>query len=309
MTTQRVVLSLTRSIAIPVSAFALCAGLVLAGPAHASAANLLPAPTGYVNDFAKVLSVGAKNNLESELSQFNASTSNEVAVVTVSSMNGDYIEHYAATLFQQWGIGTKKNDNGVLLLLAIGDHKLRIEVGYGLEGALPDSTAASIIADMTPLLKQNNYDGAVTLGVQEIEQATKGEYVGTGATTNTNSTNKSFQTIYWVIIAGIFSLQWLMSILARSKSYWAGGVVGGVAGVALATFFGWWLLLGLGVTALLFLIGLLLDLVVSRTYATSKSLGTRSPWWAGGNMGSSGGGGFGGFGGGSSGGGGASGGW
>ena len=300
---KRALLAASGTVVVATAIFISSAAFVLA-------ANLLPAPTGYVNDFAKVLSSGTKTQLESEFSQFNASTSNEIAVVTVQSMNGDYIEHYAAQLFKEWGIGTKKNDTGVLLLLSISDRKLRIEVGYGLEGALPDSTAASIIADMTPLLKQNNYDGAVTLGTREIIAATKGEYV---ANTNTSKGlgGISVETIFTIFALVLVLLQWLAAMLARSKTWWAGGILGGVVGVGLATVFGWWLLLGLGATALLFLVGLLLDLLVSKAYDASKSSGALPPWWAGGTKigGGSSSGGFGGFGGGSSGGGGASGGW
>ena len=83
-------------------------------------------PKGYVNDFAQVLSPGAKQVLESELTEFASTTSNQITVVTVKNMGGDYIENYAVKLFAEWGIGTKEKDNGALLLLAIEEHKMRI---------------------------------------------------------------------------------------------------------------------------------------------------------------------------------------
>lgn len=267
-------------------------------------------PTGYVNDFAHVLSDGTKQELESALSVFEASTSDEIAVAIVPSMGGDYIENYAVKLFEEWGIGKKDKDNGVLLLLSIEERKLRIEVGYGLEGALPDSLAQQIInADMTPRLKAGDYDGAVSIGVTDIMQAVKGEYQATESKSS-SSLHFSFDTLLGFLLIPIFILQWLAAILARSKSWWAGGIVGIVIG-AFA-----WLLLGLNLIFAILLIaglglfGLIFDYFVSKSYSHSEMRGITPPWWAGGGgFGGSSGGSFGGFGGGSSGGGGASGSW
>lgn len=275
--------------------------LALSGVAFA---HSVLTPVGFVNDFANVMTEPAKASLEATLVQFNASTTNEVSVVTVSSLEGDYIENYAVHLFEEWGIGTEEKDNGVLLLLAIEDRAMRIEVGYGLEGALPDSVADSILRDMTPLLQSANYDGAITLGASSIIDATEGEYVGTSS--SPSGIDSDF--IFGLIAFAVFLIQWLASMFARSKSFWAGGVVGGIIGVAVSSLFGWWLVLGLGITTALALIGLLLDYAVSSAYQSAKRSGSAIPWFAGGGS-SSGGGGFGGFGGGMSGGGGATGRW
>src|SRR6185503_4886307 len=104
--------------------------------------------------------------LEQELTAFEATTTSEIAVAIVPDMGGDYIENYAVKLFEDWKIGKAKQDNGVLLLVAVEERKLRIEVGYGLEGALPDSVAQSILDnEMTPRLRAGDYDGAVTAAV------------------------------------------------------------------------------------------------------------------------------------------------
>lgn len=259
-------------------------------------------PTGYVNDFAKVLSPEVANRLEAELVAFNASTTNEVAVATVPNLDGDYIENYAVKLFEEWGIGTAKNDNGVLLIIAVEDRELRIEVGYGLEGALPDSVAASIISDMVPYLKDGDYDGAVTLGVSGIIQATRGEYVGAG-----NTGSLDFDTIFSIFFFGIILIQWFVAVLSRSKSYWAGGVVGALAGGIVSSIFGWWLLGGAALTLSLLVLGLLFDYAVSSAYHEARRTGGHPPWWTGGpsdpSSSNSSGPSFGGFGGGSSGGG------
>lgn len=273
-------------------------------------------PNGYVNDFANVLSAGAKQSLESELATFNATTSNEVAVAIVPNMGGDYIENYAVKLFAEWGIGKKDKDNGVLLVVAVEERKMRIEVGYGLEGALPDSVAQSILDnEMTPLLKAGDYDGAVTAGVRAIEQATKGEYTAsTAAPVAENSFAQSLLDAgVPLFVFGLFMLQVLAAIFSRSRSWWAGGVVGFLGGLGI----GWVLALGLSLLIpliiVLTLLGLLFDYGVSTGYRSAKARGMTPPWWTGGSGGLGGGdssgGGFGGFGGGSSGGGGASGSW
>lgn len=279
--------------------------------------------TGYVSDFAGVLSSEQKSSLENTITLFNASTTNEIAVVTVKSLDGDYIEHYAVELFKAWGIGTKKNNNGVLLLVAVDDHKMRIEVGYGLEGALTDSISAQIIRDdLTPAFKQNDFYGGISLAVNDIIKVTQGEYVAdvssSDATHTGGMSSDSIITLFmFIVIVGANIVSFIASLFARSKSWWAGGVVGGVLGVVftLGGFFGITLFGGLILTAILAVFGFIFDYVVSNQYTNAVQSGSSIPWWIGGrgfggggysgSSGSS----FGGFGGGSSGGGGASGSW
>lgn len=92
----------------------------------------------------------------------------QMAVVTISSLNGAPVEDAANTLFRRWGIGKKGKDEGLLLLLATQDHKDRIEVGYGLEPTLPDGFVGSITRDMRPALRQANYSQALLLATQEM---------------------------------------------------------------------------------------------------------------------------------------------
>jgi uncharacterized protein len=103
-----------------------------------------PPPSGYVNDFASILSSSVKAELEQELQDFKQTSGHEIALVTLKSLQGDSIENVAVAIFEQWGIGTKEKDNGVLLLVAPQERKLRIEVGYGLESVLTDSRAGHI---------------------------------------------------------------------------------------------------------------------------------------------------------------------
>ena len=295
-----------------IASVVLGASLLFAAPVFAVGYVSPGSPTGYVNDFAKVLSANEVQSIDAELQQFEASTSNQIAVVTVPDMNGDYIEDYAPKLFAEWGIGKKDKDNGVLLLLSTQEHKIRIEVGYGLEGALPDSVAQSIINnDLTPNLKAGNYDAGVTAAVSDIILATQNEYTGTGST-DSNSNDNLGSAIGALFFFGFIALQWLAAILARSKSWWAGGIVGAVAGFGIWGFFNFVVLGGFATVIALAGLGLLFDYFVSKHYNAAKNTGARMPWWIGGGGwggGRGGGGGFGGFGGGGSGGGGASGGW
>jgi uncharacterized protein len=267
---------------------------------------------GFVNDFAGVLSEQTESALNETLTAFSASTTNEVVVVTVPTIGDEYIEQYAVKLFEEWGIGSREEDNGILMLLAITDRQVRIEVGYGLEGAVPDSVAQRIISnDMVPLLAAGDYDAAVTQGVSAVMEATKGEY--RASTSDVLPTMQHFFDIAFpLFIFGSFVLQWVGAMLARTTSWWLGGILGMVLGVGISSAMGWWALYGTLLTGGLTLFGLFFDYVVSSTYRHSQKYGVTPPWWAGGNGysgRSSGGGGFGGFGGGRSGGGGASGRW
>ncbi|MFA7286068.1 MAG: TPM domain-containing protein [Patescibacteria group bacterium] len=263
------------------------------------------AATGYVNDFAGLLSEAEKSALEKKLSDFDGETSNQIAVVSVPSLAGDTIENFAVRLFEEWGIGDSKNDNGVLLLVSRDDRQVRIEVGYGLEGALTDIQANDIIQnDIVPAFRNELYADGINRATDDIMAATIGEYQTQVKPTTLWQDIVQYGEVLFFF--GFVLLQWLAAILARSKSWLGGGIVGGLLGALIGFFLGW---LYWGLFALLFLVplGLLLDYVVSSTYK-KKGRGESLPWWTGGGRGGSGSS-FGGFGGGSSGGGGASGSW
>jgi uncharacterized protein len=140
-------------------------------PARAQSVASLPQPTDYVNDFAHVLSPQAVAHLDSICSELDHTATNaQVAVVTVHDLNGDDAADYADQLETKWKMGRKGSDRGVLVLLAVADHKYRIEVGYGLEGILPDGKIGDIGRDMVPDLRAGDYDGALTLAVGEVAQ-------------------------------------------------------------------------------------------------------------------------------------------
>src|SRR5262252_6080754 len=130
-----------------------------------------PNYTGHVNDFANVLDQQTREKLELWLTNFENMTGTQIAVVTVTSLEGRPIEEYANELYRAWGIGAKTGehkDKGALLLVAIQDRRTRLEVGYGLEGDLPDGLAGEIIRRMRPGLQQGKYSEAMTTGVRTL---------------------------------------------------------------------------------------------------------------------------------------------
>jgi uncharacterized protein len=120
-------------------------------------------PTNYVNDFAGVLDPNTVAQLNSICQQVDEKAHAQIAVVTIKSLDGSDIESYAVDLYKQWGIGSKATDHGVLILLATQDRRYRVEVGYGLEPILPDGKVGGFGREAVPLLKQNDYNGAVSL--------------------------------------------------------------------------------------------------------------------------------------------------
>ncbi|MCX6335688.1 MAG: TPM domain-containing protein [Bacteroidetes bacterium] len=144
-----------------------------------NAQDILPKPSqpSLVTDMANVLSPEQKQILEQKLVAIDDSSSNQIAIVLIKTLNDYPIEEYAIKLFRSWGIGSKKTNNGVLIIAAIDDHKIRIEVGYGLEGAIPDITTASIIRnDIAPYFKVRDYYHGLDLATNSIAQAAIGEY-------------------------------------------------------------------------------------------------------------------------------------
>jgi uncharacterized protein len=125
-------------------------------------------PHGYVNDFAGVLDAPGAQRLEAYCAQVQAATGAQIAVVLVPTLDGDPIEDVSNRLFHEWGIGTKGKDNGILILLAIKDRKQRAEIGYGLEGDIPDGYAGQVLRGVRPILAQGNYSGAMLAAAQQF---------------------------------------------------------------------------------------------------------------------------------------------
>ncbi|HHY90666.1 MAG TPA: TPM domain-containing protein [Clostridiales bacterium] len=139
----------------------------------------LPNPTRefYVGDFADILSSETEAwIIQTNLNYERTAERPQVVVVTVPDLQGMTIESYAVALFEKWGIGNKEYDNGVLLLLSVGDRQIRIEVGYGLEGAIPDGRAGEIIRYVSEDLSANDYDEGLKKAFYLIAQEVNQEY-------------------------------------------------------------------------------------------------------------------------------------
>ncbi|OGD61274.1 hypothetical protein A3I57_02340 [Candidatus Beckwithbacteria bacterium RIFCSPLOWO2_02_FULL_47_23] len=163
--------------------------------------------TGYVNDYAEIISPAVETKLETRLESFTASTGNELAVVTLKSLEGDTVENTAVALFEQWGIGQKDKDNGVLLLVVPNERELKIEVGYSLEPVLTDSRAGTIIRDViTPKFKENDYDSGITDGAEAIIAVLAGQEIAQSAGTNNYDGGRVVLIIFIMVITFI----WLM---------------------------------------------------------------------------------------------------
>jgi uncharacterized protein len=150
--------------------FALLAVCATLFPLHAETVKDMPAPTGYVTDLAGVLSQQSIAQLDQLCTEVDQQAHAQIAVVMVKTTEGEEIDQFSIDLATKWKIGPKSSDKGVLLLFATDDHKYRIEVGYGLEGALNDAKAGDIGRAMVPQLRAGDYDGAVALGVQQVAQ-------------------------------------------------------------------------------------------------------------------------------------------
>lgn len=279
--------------------------------AHASALDVPARPTDIpIVDQTNTLDETQKTALAQQIADERTKSGNQIAIVIVPTVQNDSLEEYSLRIAREWGIGTGENNNGVLLFIAKDDRLLRIEVGSGLEGALTDVQSSRIIRnDIAPPFRDGRYYDGVKAGLTSIIAAIHGEYT---AAASDPGTGMRFPWEY-VLVFGFIGLSWLSSILARTKSWWAGGALGAAAGGA-AGFFTSSLLVGLIGVGVLTTIGLIFDKIVSANYRAHASRGVKPSWWAGGGFlggggGGSGGGGFGGFGGGGFSGGGSSGSW
>lgn len=207
-----------------------CAGLLLGvafvlsgtGAAYAQSIPQPMSPPRLVNDYAHLFSGAQQQVLEDSLVAFDRATSTQVAVVTVTDLDGYPASEYATRILERWGVGSKEHDNGVVMLVKprnrYGGGEVFIAVGYGLEGALPDITAGRIIDnEMMPYLQGGDpdYYRAVAAGTAAVRAAVRGEY-------KAKEKGEGYDAFDW--IGGLFSLGVLIFIfIILSKSYKGGG--------------------------------------------------------------------------------------
>lgn len=232
-----------------------------------------------VTDYTNTLSPADKQRLETKLVAYNDSTSTQIAVVILKSTGSYDINDYGVQLLRKWGVGQKDKNNGVLVLVAIGDRKMSIQTGYGAEGSLPDIVTQDIIQnDLKPHFKQGDYYGGLDAGTNSIIKAMKGEYKAAKKQKQSNSGSAGFIFIAIVVV--------ILILVFRNRGGGGGGrqIIGRRGGASPF----WWFLAG------------------NMLGGGGRSSGGD---WGGFSGGGGSGGGFGGFGGGSGGGGGSSGSW
>lgn len=265
-----------------------------------------------VTDLTGTLDVRQREALEQTLAEFESRKGAQIAVLMVPTTQPETIEEYAVRVEEVWKLGRKGVDDSVLLVIAKNDRRLRLEVGYGLEGVLPDATAKRIIDnDIVPRFKENDFYGGIRAGVDRVMRVVEGEKLPPPATHGPAPSGGFdpgwlFIVFFFVVIAGSI----LRSLFGR---FVGSGLAGAAAGA-----FGWLVAGSLFVVVVAALIGFFFTLLAGNGGGYRRRGWGGGPWvggggwsgggWSGGGLGGGGGGGFGG-GGGSSGGGGASGSW
>jgi uncharacterized protein len=280
------------------------AAALLAGGSRAEVP--VPPLRARVTDLTSTLSAEQRSALENRLAAFEAKKGSQIAVLLVPTTRPETIEQYAIRVAEEWKLGRKGVDDGVLLLVAMQDRAVRIEVGYGLEGALPDATAKRIIEEyIVPRFRQGDFAGGISAGVERIIQVIEGEPLPPPQARQRDGSGVS--GLEELFVLGFFLVFIVGGILRAMLGRIAGsGVIGAIGGLIA------WAVIGSLVAAVL--IGALLFVLSLFGGVVSTTRGGRSfPGWYTGGGGSSGGGGWGGggFGGGGGGfgGGGASGRW
>lgn len=186
---------------------------VLSGTALLGAGEVIPPkPAKYFNDYAAVVPGAKAAELNQTLEDFERSTSSQVVVAVFPRMQSDSsIEDYTRRVAEAWKVGQKEKNNGAVLFVFVEDKRMRIEVGYGLEGVLPDALAKRIIEDeIKPHFRNGDYAGGLTAGVTAMLQAAQGEYRGTGRTAGSRNGGR---------VGGLFALLVFLVLLIILLSF------------------------------------------------------------------------------------------
>jgi len=196
-------------------------------------------PQGYVSDFAGVIDAVSRQQLENYCGIVERSTGAQVALVTLPSLQGEPIEDVANTIFRAWGVGKKGKDEGILLLLAIQDRRSRLEVGYGLEPILPDGLSGSILREMRPALRQQQYGEAMLAAASTIgSDIAEAKHVTLNAHLERRIRRNPVDSIPWFpLIGGLFLVIWLMRA-GGPRGYGGGGGGGFLPGLILGSMMG-----------------------------------------------------------------------
>ncbi len=174
-----------------------------------------------VHDDAHALKQETIDQLEKELKSYEDSTSNQIAILIVQSLDGEVLEEYSLRVAEKWKLGKKGKDNGVLLLVAVDDHKMRIEVGQGLEGVLTDAQSNRIIRnEIAPEFRRNDYDAGVRAGIDGIVKAIAGEYKADEVDSSSSDLSTSEKILFGLFIFGILGLFSVFALFSKGGPGW-----------------------------------------------------------------------------------------
>ena len=190
-----------------------------------------PAPARYFNDYAQAVAPGTADQLNQTLENFERESSDQILVAVYPKMQSDSsVEDYTVRVARAWKAGGKEKSNGAILFVFVQDHKMFLQVGYGLEGVLPDAISKRIIAEqITPRFKAGDFNGGLTAGVQSIIVATKGEYKGTGATVADEHRNRQSNRVP-IIFFGFVIFIIVISRFNRARGGRGGRIITGGGG-------------------------------------------------------------------------------
>lgn len=250
----------------------------------------VPPLTGRINDHAGLLSSAAADRLERQMAAFEADQSTQIVVLTVPSLEGDDLEQFSIRVADAWKIGQKGKDNGVIMILTRAERRVRIEVGMGLQGVLTDLTSGRIIREvMRPYLKAGDFDRGITVGVEAIMAAVRGEFSAEPTRQARQHQKSSSPAVTVLVMAGVAAV--VLGSFSRILAGLAGAV--GLPLAAGVAFHG----LAFGSLLILGAVGAVAGLLLSALFGRGGGGGGGFYWGGGGFGGGFGGGGFGGGGG------------
>jgi uncharacterized protein len=269
--------------------------LFLLAPSLSKALEVPPL-RGRVNDYANLLPPERARALEAQLEKFEQETGHQIAVLTIPSLEGDSLEEFSIRVAETWKIGKKGFDNGAILLIARDDRRLRIEVGYGLEGVLPDAIASRIIREViTPRFRSGDYTGGIEAGVDSILKVAKGEVLPERARPAPGRTPSEGASLHNILMITAM----LALFIGMTRRRLVSGAFGGAASGLVTTLFasgglGFVLFPALIVGALLGAVGAAVGTGAAGNQWVGRPRSRRGDWGGGVFPGGYGGGGFGG---------------
>jgi len=215
---------------VRLSRLALLTFLLCAAPAAWAALKIPPPPDHRINDYAGALTASDRERLEDKLRQRERGSSTQIVVAIFPSLEGESLEDYSVRLAQSWRIGRKGLDNGVVFLIFVGDRKMRIEVGYGLEANLTDAISSSILRDVVaPRFREGRLADGISAGLDAIDQAIAGTYRGAPASARGQPAMDTWTILLALFFLGAFAWVIVPTLLfsrATRRHGWTGGSSG-----------------------------------------------------------------------------------